>query len=159
MKQSMYLLLFGIIIVSSCKKEEPAPTTTPISSSQPSYSFQYLTKSGAGASSNGIYWVIDGDTLHLGQCYGSYTTGDYHKSFNFQVGVEYYFKILRGIPPAMTTFEVKNEGTIQFIDGNSSTDAYGGVSSLVINEGATWTYDIFYGQCGSITNQLQVIVP
>lgn len=157
MKHLITIALLGTLAFSSCKKEEPAPTPPPAPTT--SYTSQYLTKAGANAASNGIFWVIDGDTLYLGQCYGSYTQGDYYESFLFEVGVEYDFKILRGIPPSMANFEVKNIGTIKFIDGNSSTDAYGGVSSVVINQGATWTYDIFYGQCGSIANQLQVMVP
>ncbi|WP_343785283.1 hypothetical protein [Wandonia haliotis] len=155
-----YFIVAALLIAAivSCQKEEPTQPSPP-SAPTASYTPQYLTKSGANAASNGIYWVIDGDTLHLGQCQNSYTTGDYYESFSFQVGVEYDFQILRGIPPSMSSFEVKNQGTLKFIDGNSNTDAYGGESSLVITQGATWTYDIFYGQCGSITNQLQVIVP
>ena len=158
MKKLSLLLFVGALVLSSCKKEEPEPTP-PVITPQTYHTQQYLTKSGAGASTNGIYWVIDGDTLYLGQCYGVYTTGDYYESFNFEVGKEYDFKILRGIPPASTSFELKNEGTIKFIDGNSSTDLYGGQSSVVFTQGATWTYNIMYGQCGSITNQLAVIVP
>lgn len=159
MKKILITMLCGaLLVLVSCKKEN-IKTTTPITPAQTTSTLQFITKAGANAATNGIYWVIDGDTLYLGQCYGSYTTGDYYESFTFEVGVEYDFQILRGIPPSSTTFEVKNEGTIKFVDGNSSTDAYGGVSSAVINQGATWTYDIFYGQCGSITNQLQVIVP
>lgn len=157
MKAYKLSFVLALAIIGGCKKEEPQPT--PPVSAQPSYTFQYLTKSGAGASSNGIYWVIESDTLHLGQCYGTYTTGDYYKSFNFEVGKEYDFKIIRGIPPASTSFELKNEGTIKFIDGSSTTDLYGGQSSVVFTQGATWTYNIMYGQCGSITNQLAVMVP
>lgn len=157
-KQILFLAVISLVALTSCKKEDPEPTP-PVITPQTSYTYQYLTKSGAGASTNGIYWVIDGDTLHLGQCYGSYTTGDYYKSFNFEVGNEYDFKILRGIPPSMTSFEVKNEGTIKFIDGNSNTNLYGGQSSVVFTQGATWTYNIMYGQCGSVTNQLAVMVP
>lgn len=158
MRKISLLLFVGVLVLSSCQKEEPVPEPTPTTPTQPSYTLQYLTKSGANAATNGIYWVIDGDTMNLGQCYGSYTTGDYYKSFNFEVGTQYDFKILRGIPPAMTSFEVKNEGTIKFIDNNSSTDLYGGQSSVVITQGTTWTYSIIYGQCGSITNQLAVMV-
>lgn len=136
MKAYKLSFVLALAIIGGCKKEEPQPTP-PVSAPQPSYTFQYLTKSGAGASSNGIYWVIESDTLHLGQCYGTYTTGDYYESFNFEVGKEYDFKIIRGIPPASTSFELKNEGTIKFIDGSSSTDLYGGQSSVVFTQGAT----------------------
>lgn len=156
-KQILFLAVISFAVLISCKKEENEPTP-PVTTPQTSYTFQYLTKSGANASTNGIYWVIDGDTLHLGQCYGVYTTGDYYESFTFEVGKQYDFKILRKLP-ASTIYEVKNEGTIKFIDNNSSTDLYGGQSSVVFTQGAIWTYDIVYGQCGSITNQLQVIVP
>lgn len=147
-------LLFAFL---SCKKDTNSPTSSqPIS--QTNYTYQYLTKSGPGAPTNDINWVIDGDTLSLGQCSGVYTAGDYYKSFNFEVGKEYDFKILRRFP-ATTNYEVKNVGTIKFIDGNGTTDVYGGISSVVITQGVTWTYQIMYAQCGSITNQLSVKVP
>lgn len=158
MKKISLMICMGVLALSSCKKEDPVEPTSP-TTTQPSYTYQYLTKTGAGAATEGLYWVIDGDTLYLGQCQSTYGTGDYYKSFNFEIGKEYDFKILRGIPPSLTTFQVKNEGTIEFIDGNSSTDLFGGTSSVVINQGATWTYNIVYGQCGSITNQLLVDVP
>lgn len=150
-KKILFLVVISITVLGSCKKEEnePIPPIIP----QQSYTTQELTSSVA----SNLFWVIDGDTLALVNCSPVYYAGDYHASFNFAVGVEYDFKILRGIPPSLTSFELKNEGTIKFIDGNSSTNAYGGVSSVVINQGASWTYNIFYGQCGSIDNQLQVI--
>lgn len=162
-KQILFLTAIIIVVLTSCKKEkeenEPTPPV-PVVTPQTSYTYQYLTKSDAGgASANAIYWVIENDTLHLGECQGTYGSGDYYKSFNFEVGKEYNFKILRGIPPSLTSFELKNEGTIKFIDNNSSTDVYGGQSSVVYTQGTTWTYDINYGQCGSITNQLIVMVP
>jgi len=158
-KQILFLAVISFAVLISCKKEENEPTPSP-TEPQTTYTYQHLNKTDAGgASANAIYWVIDSDTLYLGECQATYSTGDNYKSFNFEVGKEYNFKILRGIPPSLTSFEVKNEGTIKFIDGNSSSDLYGGQSSVEFTQGTTWTYDIVYGQCGSITNQLAVMVP
>ena len=148
-KLSVLLFIGALALSSSCKKEEKEPTP-PVIPTQ-SYTSQVITSSVSLLS-----WVIDGDTLELAPCSPDYSVGEYHASFNFAVGVEYDFKIIKAIIPWTGNYELKNEGTIKFIDGYSNTSAYGGVNSYVINQGATWTYPIFYGQCGSIQNQISV---
>jgi hypothetical protein len=150
MKKILFIALIGLsVFLGACKKKEPEPTP-PIIPTQ-SYTSQVITSSVSLLS-----WVIDGDTLELAPCSPDYSVGEYHASFNFAIGVEYDFKIIKAIIPWTGNYELKNEGTIKFIDGYSNTSAYGGVNSYVITQGATWTYPIFYGQCGSIQNQLSV---
>lgn len=157
MKIRISIMLSVILSLTACKKKD---TTTQEPENNPSpiaKTFQYLTKGGPGADFNGVNWVIEGDTMNLGKCFPAYTQGTYIKSFNFEIGKEYNFKILSNVTSGSV---VKNEGVIKFIDGNSNSSANGGgTSSVVFTEGAAWTYDIYYGQCGSITNQIQVDVP
>lgn len=150
MKAIKLSLLLSLVLLGACKKEDKDPTP-PVIIPQISYTNQEIT-----SSESLLSWVIDGDTLELAPCSPDYSVGEYHASFNFAIGVEYEFKIIKAVIPWTGNYVLKNEGTIKFTDGNSNTSAYGGVNSYVINQGTTWTYTIFYGQCGSIANQLSV---